>query len=207
MWPGVAWCFDWVETTSSHSRSGLSAYQAAFRTQCVSFWAFVVFVWQWGRLRCASCLSRFTERLYQLRRMLNKAIWSPDQLSLLLVFLFFSFFQILFNSFLFIFSTLFFFRYHYFLLSHFCIKSWDTERISGAFLLAGTMIYHCWQLCSHDRLALIRSHSDERERWIVFNFLKHLRRFQLQQVLFALEVSRFVFSLSRKTSVCLILFF
>ena len=45
------------------ARHGLScrlrAYHTVSRTQCVSSSAFVVFVWRRGRLRCASCLSRF----------------------------------------------------------------------------------------------------------------------------------------------------
>lgn len=86
----------------------------------------------------------------------------------------------------------------YLAILFFGIKSWDTESISGAFLLlAGTMIYRRLQLGSHDRLALTGSRSDGRERWIVFNFLEHLRRIQLQRVLFALEVSSLAFALTQ----------
>lgn len=131
--------------------------------------------------------------------MLNKAIWSPDQLWLLLVYISLHFINFLFIYLLetFPLTDIIF----YLAILFFGIKSWDTESISGAFLLlAGTMIYRRLQLGSHDRLALTGSRSDGRERWIVFNFLEHLRRIQLQRVLFALEVSSLAFALTHKTN-------
>lgn len=161
-------------STCSHTKvsaagRSLSAYQTIFRTQCVSSSSFVDLVWRWGRLRCASCLSRFTSSFFTSWRGGGgggcvETIWSQDRLPLTASSIFF--FQDRLEKISFILVVIFFFSPS---------QIWDTMAVN-AFWVHCSCYYWLgpwfisFVLMTDLRSSVSLTGAAERERRSVFNF-------------------------------------